>query len=204
MGIMRPTESISVLVIVTIVLVIVFFIVLTYLSWGTTVGISLRYYYYLTALITLSVVIGVLSVIISESSRRASEEKARLLHREATNQNYWINLERTFMEYNKDLIRLYKQMWPGIPEIQAIPDPLQITPEMRMQEIHASNLLLGVIHNLSDSVTFQKKPQEVLDTWRQPEYRGFYSALSSWMKSDIIYQRWSRKAIIIMSHIWKF
>jgi hypothetical protein len=176
-------------VIATLVILIVFFVVLTYISWGTDVGISLRYYYYLTAIFTLSLVLTLLGLVITENQRRSAEENQKLMKRVLITQDYWIGLEKVFLQQSPQLNRLYKQMWPSIPEIQSIPDPI-ITPEIQMQELHAASMILGMIHNVNETVTWGEKPQNVLLVWKQPQYNGFYQALSNWMKSEILWRRW--------------
>lgn len=194
------SRRISPLIIATIVILIVFVGVLTYISWGTEIGVSIRYYYYLTAIFTLSLVLTVVGIAITEQQRRNQDEKERFLHRLRINQNYWIDLEKVFMKYNPQLNRLYKQMWPNIPEIQSIPDPPN-TPEVNMQEIHAANMVLGMMHNINDSVTYGHNPKDVLKIWQKPEYRGFYAALANWMQSDIIYTRWCQSGHLNEMHM---
>jgi hypothetical protein len=187
---MNPKKvPISGFVIATIVILIVFFAVLTYISWGTDIGVSLRYFYYLTAIFTLSLVVTVIGIALSENQRRNQEERDRFLHRLRMIENYWIDLEKIFMQYNPELNRLYKEMWPTLREIQTIPDP-PITPRVEMQESHTAHLIIGMIYNVNASVLYGKKDHSVLDIWHQPEYRNLINMLGSFMKSNIIYRRW--------------
>lgn len=183
------SSRVSGVVIATLVILVVFFIVLTYISWGTEIGISLRYYYYLTAIFTLSLVLTLLGLVITENQRQSAEENQRLMNRVIITQNYWIGLEKIFLQQSPNLNNLYRSMWPSVKAVTSIPIPPS-SPEIQMQEIHMSNLILGMIHNINETVTWGVKPENVLSVWAQPEYKGFYRALSNWMKSDILWERW--------------
>lgn len=186
---MRSIRRFSGILIATIVVLIVLLAVFTYLSWGTDIGVSLRYYYYLTALFTLSLILTVVGIVISEIQRTTNQVNEKLKTRVLLIQSNWIDLEKLFMKYNPQLNRLYKSMWPSIPEIQAIPDP-PITPEVQMQEAHGANAVLGMIHSCVEIITSGETSDKVISLWQEPEYRGFYQAIANWMKSEILWRRW--------------
>jgi hypothetical protein len=160
----------------TLIVLLLLFVLITYISWITPIGIKIRYYYYTHAIVALSIVLAVVTLVITQSERRRAEQKAALQRTLRINQRYWVDLERFFAEHAQGLNRLYKQMWPHDADVQALPD-LPSTPDSNMQEVHVANMLFGVISNMNAEIASNTPTHQVVAKWQQPEYRSWFGTL---------------------------
>jgi hypothetical protein len=181
-----PTASLTTM---ALILVLSLLVVVSFVSWKTPLGESVRYYYYTHAIAAIGIVITVIAFLFSTIQRRESENKFALEQTFRINQRYWVDLERYFSNHAASLNRLYKQMWPDDPDIQALPN-VPLTRKARLLEIHAANMILGMINNMNATVAYDKRPDEVAKAWESEGYRTWFSALKNWMRSDIIYERY--------------
>ena len=133
--------------------------------------------------------IAVISYIVADYQRRELEREAVLRGILQSNQTNWINLEKYFTQHAPQLNRLYKQMWTQAPDVQALPDA-PLTSVSRMQEVHAANMIMGVIQNMNERITQGKPPDQVVTAWQAPQYRTWFNAISEWFQSDILCQRY--------------
>jgi uncharacterized membrane protein len=168
-----------------LIVLLVLFVVLTYVSWATPLGDQTRYYYYVNAIFSLSIIVAIVTLIYTDTDRRRAEQKRETQKTIRINQRYWINLERFFID-RPGLNRLYKQMWPTASDIQALPN-MPSTLASRRQEVHAANMLFGVISNMNAAIT---QNNQVLASWKRPEYRAWFATLKNWLQSDIVRTRW--------------
>src|SRR5581483_11004980 len=102
----QPSHGISWVAVGTLGLLIVLFSVVTYVSWGTSIGNKKRYYYYAHAVLALGFVLAVIGYLISDAQRRSTEQQALEMSIQRINQRYWINLERFFAQHAPALNRL--------------------------------------------------------------------------------------------------
>lgn len=182
-------DKLTIFLIATLVVLVLLFGVVSYISWGTKIGTSIRYYYYAHAILALGIVVTVVTLIVTDLQRRERQHNASWMRNVRINQHYWIHLERFFSEHAMDLNRLYKQMWPHAADVQSLPD-LPVTNRSRVIEVHAANMLMGIINNINSAVVGDKPREQVWSLWQQPEYRSWFRAIQNWTQSEILRKRW--------------
>jgi len=152
-------------------------------GFGRRTGATAEYGAYVQTIEAFGIVVALVSflvAIIADERQRVATANAESM---ALTQVGWNEVERYFADHNRDLTRLYKQLYADNAALQHIPDPPD-TPEVRSQEVHAVSQLFQVIDNTNWLV------QDRFGGWGNPDNADWLAVFRSWFRSPILQQHW--------------
>jgi hypothetical protein len=167
----------AIFVVVLIVMTVVFVI------WNSRAPRTAKHFTdYFVVISSLAIVFVLITILVADLQRQYQDRPQEVLSIVAQTQTNGIGLEKQFLQ-DPDLLRLYKQMYPQISRLRALPDP-PITQNVVRKEINMIQQMLNIIENVNLIVTQQT------NGWDDPIAQTWLTPFQSWMMSPLIRQQW--------------
>lgn len=119
------------------------------------------------------------TLVIADVRANQAAQRGEILEIVNSVHSNWLAWERQFMS-DRDLLRLYKQMYPELQTLQKLHNP-PITDDVQRKEVSMVQQLLGIIQNVHAAVSQQAKG------WQGPYVQSW---LAIWFQSPLVREQW--------------
>lgn len=168
--------------IISLVVVAVIFVVITVVYWTVPATKDQRINGYLSALVAVSLFLGVLSFVISSNNQVVQAANIAVSQDLSLDYGAWLSLEQRFAS-DPNLLRLYQQIYPNNIVAQYLPTP-PVTPDMVNAEIHMTSIMFQTMASINESVILSG------GTWANMPDSGWLAVFRSWFLSPIVREQW--------------
>lgn len=163
-----------------VTIVLIFIIGITLLYWFTPIGSDERFKGYINLITFVTIVIALITFSLSLISQINQNNQTRLSNFVNLTDSYIIRFDQEVAN-NSNLNRIYKQMNTGIPAIQALPNPPEITPKVISDELHFAERWLQAVENM-DLQIYALNPRG----WEDPYFEGLKNRVIASFDSQIL------------------
>lgn len=137
---------------------------------------------YFVIISSIGIVFVLITIMVADLQRQAQGEQQDIANIVAQLQTNSIDLEHQFLNH-PELLRMYKQMYPQINRLRALPDP-PITHNVIRKEVNMIQELPGIIENVNLVISQQTHG------WNNATTQTWLAPRRSWMRAPLVRQQW--------------